>query len=288
MTHIIKSGDNLSKIAKDNGLTLGQLLEANPQFKANPNAIKVGDQVTIPDGEAGAAPPAPAPAPVQPQPPAPPQPQPAATGHVLGKLSEKFETGGRGPGTVSGGQGDPGGASYGSYQMTSKPAPGTVGRFVSQPDFPFRSSFTNLAPGSAPFTAAWKELATSQRDAFQDSQHAFIKRTHYDPLVAKIKAEDQVDINTRSFTLQDVIWSTSVQHGPGSSIPHVALQAVTVARDDPDFDKSFIVAIYAERGRKNNGVLVHFSKSSPAVQQGVANRFRDELRDALKMLADEG
>ena len=287
MTHTIKSGDTLSKIARDNGLSLSQLLEANPQFKANPNKIKVGDQVTIPDGETAPATPT-QPAPVEPQPAAPPQPKPAATGHVLGKLSEKFETGGRGPGTVSGGQGDRGGASYGSYQMTSKPAPGTVGRFVSQSDFPFRSNFTNLAPGSAPFTAAWKELATSQRDAFQDSQHAYIKRTHYDPLVAKIKAEDQVDITTRSFTLQDVIWSTAVQHGPGSSIPHVALKAVPVPREDPDFDKHFITAIYGERGRKNNGVLVHFSGNSPNVQQGVANRFRDEQRDALKMLADEG
>lgn len=287
MTHTIKSGDTLSKIARDNGLSLSQLLEANPQFKANPNKIKVGDQVTIPDGETAPAAPT-QPAPVEPQPPSPPQPQPAATGHVLGKLSEKFETGGRGPGTVSGGQGDPGGASYGSYQMTSKPAPGTVGRFVSQPDFPFRSNFTSLAPGSAPFTAAWKELATSQRDAFQDSQHAYIKRTHYDPLVAKIKAEDQVDITTRSFTLQDVIWSTSVQHGPGTSIPHKALSSVTVPQEDPDFDKNFIIAIYAERGRKNNGVLAYFSKSSPAVQQGVANRFKSEQSDALKMLADEG
>jgi hypothetical protein len=287
MTHTIKSGETLSKIAKDNGLTLAQLLDANPQFKANPNDIKVGDQVTIPDGETAAAAPT-EPAPVQPQPPAQPQPPPAATGHVLGKLSEKFETGGRGPGTVSGGQGDPGGASYGSYQMTSKPAPGTVGRFISQPDFPFRSSFTNLAPGSAEFTAVWKQLATSQRDAFQDSQHTFIKKTHFDPLVAKIKAEDQLDITTRSFTLQDVIWSTSVQHGGGSSIPHVALRAVTVSQGDPDFDKSLIIAIYAERGRKQNGVLAHFSKSSPAVQQGVANRFRSEQSDALKMLADEG
>lgn len=287
MIHTVTSGETLSKIASDNGLTLSQLLEANPQFRARPNDIKVGDQVTIPDAQTTPAAPT-QPVPVETQPPATPQAPPAATGHVLGKLSERFETSGRGPGTVSGGQGDPGGPSYGSYQMTSKPAPGTVGRFVSRPDFPFRSSFTNLAPGSAPFTAAWKQLATSQRDAFQDSQHAFIKRTHYDPLVAKVKAEDQLDITIRSLTLQDVIWSTSVQHGSGSSIPHVALRAVTVPREDPEFDKKFIVAIYAERGRNQNGVLVHFSRSSPAVQQGVANRFRQEQRDALKMLADEG
>ena len=282
MTHKVKSGETLSKIAADNGITLAQLLDANPAFKAHPNDVKVGDDIIIPGGQTE-----PAPQP-QPQPAVPPQPQPAAAAHELGKLSEKFETGGRGPGTVSGGQGDPGGASYGSYQMTSKPLPGTVGRFVSLPDFAFRASFTNLTPGTAAFTAAWKQLANNKPSEFHESQHAFIKKTHFDPLVAKIKAEDGVDVNTRSLTLQDVIWSTAVQHGGGSSIPHVALRAVNVTPADAAFDKDFIVAIYGERGRKQNGVLVHFSKSSPAVQQGVANRFRDELRDALKMLADEG
>jgi hypothetical protein len=171
--------------------------------------------------------------------------------------------------------------------MTSKPAPGTVGRFVSQPDFPFRANFTNLAPGTPAFTAAWKQLANSSPSEFKKSQHDFIKRTHFDPLVEKIRAEDGVNVTTRSLTLQDVIWSTSVQHGGGSSIPHVALSAVNIAPGDADFDKKFITAIYGERGRKQNGVLVHFSRSSPAVQQGVANRFRDELRDALTMLANE-
>ena len=38
----------------------------------------------------------------------------------LGHLSEKYESSGRGPATVSTGEGDPGGVSYGSYQLASK------------------------------------------------------------------------------------------------------------------------------------------------------------------------
>ncbi|MEO7404886.1 MAG: hypothetical protein ABIU95_14560, partial [Burkholderiales bacterium] len=38
----------------------------------------------------------------------------------LGKLSAKYESGGRASGTVSSGKGDPGGVSYGSYQLSSK------------------------------------------------------------------------------------------------------------------------------------------------------------------------
>ena len=43
----IKSGDTLSQIAKDKGMTLKALLAANPQIK-NANQIRVGQNITIP------------------------------------------------------------------------------------------------------------------------------------------------------------------------------------------------------------------------------------------------
>jgi hypothetical protein len=173
--------------------------------------------------------------------------------------------------------------------MTSKPNGGTVKRFVSQPDFEFADRFAGLAPGSAQFTAAWKALATSDPAAFQAAQHEFIKRTHFDLLVRKLLDEDGLDVLTRSHALQDVIWSTAVQHGGGSTIPSKALANVDVPPADADFDKAFITAIYEERGRRRpDGALVYFSKNSQAVQKGVAKRFTNELRDALAMLAAEG
>ena len=124
MRYTIKAGDSLSTIARAHGLSLDALLAANPQRRANPDAIRVGDEVEIPDGATATAPSVP----VTPMP-------PTGGRKELGKLSEEFETGGRGPGTVSTGVGDAGGVSYGSYQMTSKNG-GTVLRFVSQPTFP--------------------------------------------------------------------------------------------------------------------------------------------------------
>ncbi len=94
---------------------------------------------------------------------------------VLGKLSEKFETGGRGCGIVSGGQGDAGGRSYGSYQMTSKPGGGTVKRFISQPDFAFRDRFKNLTPGSDQFTAVWKDIAAKQPTSFKTASMSLLR-----------------------------------------------------------------------------------------------------------------
>jgi len=279
MNYTVKDGDTLSKIASRNGLTLEQLLDANPQLKANPNELEVGTVVNVPNGLSMAA--------TQPLPvmsAATTAPPPST--EELGSLSAKYETGGRGPGTVSTGSGDPGGVSYGSYQMATKT--GTVAQFVNQPNFPWSQNFAGLAPGTAQFTAVWKQIATSAPAAFQDAQHDFIKRTHYDPLVAKIQAQDSLNVNTRSFALQNVVWSTAVQFGGGNEVVHRALANVTLPQSDPGYDAAVIRAIYAERGRKRpDGKLAYFPSSSPSVQLGVANRFKAEENDALNMLASE-
>jgi murein DD-endopeptidase MepM/ murein hydrolase activator NlpD len=288
MTYVVKAGDTLSKIATRNGITLAQLLKLNPKI-TNPNKIKVGDKVTLPDTSTQNTKPLP-------QNIVPKEPIKTNTGaagalgealaDMLGELSAKYETGGRGPGTVSTGAGDPGGVSYGSYQMASKM--GVPARFVTQTGFPWLSDFQGLKAGSAPFTACWKRIAAAETQAFQRAQHAFIKKSHYDLLAAKVLKEDALDVNTRSRALQDVIWSTAVQHGGATPIVHRALARVSCSKTDPKYDEQVICAIYAERGKKKaDGNLAYFSKSSPNVQKGVASRFKNELKDALAMLAKE-
>ena len=295
MTYKIQPGDTLSKIAKRNGISLAQLLKANPQL-TNPDKIQVGQVVNLPDTS------------TETTQPLPKNIVPAITGaastvaaaaagaaagaigealaEALGTLSAKYETGGRGPGTVSTGAGDPGGVSYGSYQMATKM--GVPQKFVKQTGFQWLADFQNLGAGTAEFTACWKRIATNEPAAFQKCQHEYIKKTHYDLLAAKILNDDRLDVNTRSRALQDVVWSTAVQHGGGTSMVHKALANVTCARTDPAFDEQLIRAIYAERGRKKaDGSLVYFSRSAPNVQKGVANRFKNELNDALAMLAKE-
>lgn len=282
MTYSVRPGDTISKIAMRNGITVAQLLQANPQV-TDPNRINVGDVLNIPDSSTTTDNTKPLPSNVA----------TAALGALgtaiadtLGQLSAKYETGGRGPGTVSTGSGDPGGVSYGSYQMASKM--GTVTKFVNQPGFPWSSDFQNLTAGTAQFTAVWKRIAAEQTAAFQEAQHAYIKRTHYDLLAAKILNETGLDVNTRSHALQDVVWSTAVQHGGATPIVCRACSSLTCDRSDPKYDELLIKAIYAERGKKkSDGNLAYFSRSAPGVQQGVANRFRNECQDALAMLAKE-
>ncbi|HKU73034.1 MAG TPA: LysM peptidoglycan-binding domain-containing protein [Pyrinomonadaceae bacterium] len=288
MTYVVKAGDTLSKIATRNGITLAQLLQLNPSI-TNPNKIKVGDKINLPDTSTENT----KPLPRNVVPVTPVSTAAAAAGALgaaladtLGELSAKYETGGRGPGTVSTGAGDPGGVSYGSYQMASKM--GVPTRFVTQSGFPWLADFRDLQAGTAPFTACWKRIAAAETEAFQRAQHAFIKKSHYDLLAAKILNDDDLDVNTRCRALQDVVWSTAVQHGGATPIVHRALANVTLPKTDPGYDEQVICAIYAERGRKKaDGNLAYFSKSSPSVQKGVANRFKNELQDALAMLAKE-
>jgi murein DD-endopeptidase MepM/ murein hydrolase activator NlpD len=295
MTYRIQSGDTLSKIAKRNGISLAQLLKANPQI-TNPDKIQVGQVVNLPDTSTEETQPLPSnivPAITKAATTVAAAAAGAAAGAIgeaiaeaLGTLSAKYETGGRGPGTVSTGAGDPGGVSYGSYQMATKM--GVPQKFVKQTGFPWLADFQNFTAGTADFTACWKRIAANEPDAFQKCQHKYIKKTHYDLLAAKILSDDGLDVNTRSRALQDVVWSTAVQHGGATSMVHKALANVTCARTDAGFDEQLIRAIYAERGRKKaDGNLVYFSRSSPNVQKGVANRFKNELNDALAMLAKE-
>lgn len=61
-------------------------------------------------------------------------------------------------GTVPTGKGDPGGVSYGLYQMTSKnhetgEIGGTVKQYVESDSFPWKKEFEGLEPGSEEFSA---------------------------------------------------------------------------------------------------------------------------------------
>lgn len=196
----------------------------------------------------------------------------------LGSLSERYESGGAGPGTISSGKGDPGGKSYGVYQLSSKL--GVLTSFVNQY---YSAALKPLRIGSKQFDAEWRLLALQQPDQFREAQFQFIKTTHYDKQVAQLISDLGFDIDTRSRALQNVVWSTAVQHGPLTAIVETAIAGIRAGRPISAIsDAEIIPAIYAERGRKDaKGVPVYFRKSSKTVRKNVLIRFQYELADAM-------
>ncbi|MBX3165543.1 MAG: hypothetical protein KF900_13790 [Bacteroidetes bacterium] len=219
--------------------------------------------------------------------------------NALGKLSEKHETGGRGADTVSSGKigkgkkDDPGGVSYGSYQMTSRTTSkdgtvkigGRVGEFVKSPEAKaFADKFVGLTPGTAEFTTAWKDVAKSSPDQFKQAQHDFIKRTHYDVNKAQISEKLGLNIDGRSSTLKDVVWSTAVQHGPNNKVFQNALKGKDVSKMS---DEEIIKAVYQERGSKSGtGTGLKYFKwaNTDDSQKPLTDRFNAEQKEALQML----
>jgi hypothetical protein len=211
----------------------------------------------------------------------------------LGSLSRQEEVGNGGPGTISTGEGDHGGVSYGSYQLSSRM--GTAQRFVdslstTHPEY--HAALSGHAPATAEFNAAWSELARRDPAGFDAAQHDFIQATHYDPAAAGIQQDTGLDLSTRSATLRDVVWSTAVQHGPGRDRTEGARQIVDAALAGRDpatvTDEELISDIYAERGRVDeNGELAHFSSNSARTQRSVAARFVREGATALDRLRQE-
>jgi hypothetical protein len=61
-TYVIKKGDTLSKVANAFGITLAELLAANPAIK-NPNVVALGQQIVIPAPSGGAVSPSRSPTP---------------------------------------------------------------------------------------------------------------------------------------------------------------------------------------------------------------------------------
>ncbi|CAF1630117.1 unnamed protein product [Rotaria magnacalcarata] len=205
---------------------------------------------------------------------------------TLGSLSAKYETGGRGSGTINnykkGASGDPGGASYGTYQIATKT--GTMKgflKFLNEKDTKMAEKLNSLTPGTDEFDEEWKNLAN--KEEFGTFQHDFIKSTHYDKTLSKLSTNYKLDMNLdqRSSVIKDVIWSTSVQHGPSG-----AAKVINNALEGQDIasltDKEIIKRVYAERGAENG--MKYFSKSSEAIRKGVVNRFENEERDAVKQL----
>ena len=247
-THTVKSGDMLSKIAQQYGMSLDELIKLNSQIK-NPNKIKPGDVIKIKS------------APTPPKDPSqnqkskpeipttprtdPPLPQPKAsdvpvgvpgqttkpstpknperTGSArenFGFLSRRFESGGA-LATISGGTGDPGGVSFGPYQLSSKK--GSVKNFVEH----IKKHYDQNSPlweltrhndwtnGNGKFASTWKALANSNPEELGKANREFVRPRYFNEPLQRLSQQNPklAQRIEESPALQELFFSVSIQHG---------------------------------------------------------------------------
>lgn len=119
----------------------------------------------------------------------------------LGFISEQFESGNKGPGVISQPGEDPGGKSYGIYQLSRS----TLLAYLKQSSIKFISP-----PFSEEFDTDWQFMADMYDYEFALDQHLFITKTHFMPAI--IYAGGFLGYNTESTRIQEAIFSMSVQH----------------------------------------------------------------------------
>lgn len=187
----------------------------------------------------------------------------------VGSLSRKYESNGN-PATIARTKGDLGGASYGSYQLTT--SSGHAQTFANN----YGGVLKGKKAGTGAFDAAWKSEAAKNPKAFASAQHNYIERNHYQPAANKFQATTGISLSKMPKAVKDMIWSIGVQHGAGGAAKIFKNSGVKAGMSAA----SIIRAIYKERMNVNR----YFPSSPSSIKNGVLNRFKKELSDALKML----
>lgn len=192
----------------------------------------------------------------------------------LGSTSERYESGGKGPGVISSGHGDQGGASYGCYQLSS--SLGIIQHYLLQSKY--KDNFVGLNVGTDEFNKEWKKIAEEDRNGFALDQHEFIKKTHYDVQLSFL-AKNGVNIKHKRAAIHDMIWSTSVQYGPYTDL---IVNATKELSFENMTDDQVIVAV---QDYKYNHIESKF-RSSPTHWPGLKSRASSEKSKLLLLIKD--
>lgn len=208
---------------------------------------------------------------------------------MLGDLSAKYESNGD-AGCISDGWGDPGGKSYGAYQLSSNA--GSLQEFLQWLDTSPYSwlgmELSGFEPTSAAFDDVWKGLARKYPADFFRAQHDYIKYAYYDPAVYNL-AEIGWHIENHTAVMKDVVWSRAVQYGPGQIAEMWTLACQRMWNevagdyagypnvtyiDAARFDYDLIASIYLRVCKTPEWAVA-------SLRDSLYNRFDEECREAL-------
>ena len=194
-------------------------------------------------------------------------------GWRLGQTSARYESGGKGPGTINSfaaAKGDHGGRSYGMFQITQDNMPDYIRNSK------YRNEFSGLKPNTEAFDRKWKSLAASDPNGFAEDQENYIKKTHYDPLSRKLRRIG-LDVNTRGRGIKDMVWSTATQYGANTNVIKNALKGKDVSTMS---DTQIIETVQQYKYRS---VDHYFRKSSSAVRNSIRKRALQEKKSLINL-----
>lgn len=196
-------------------------------------------------------------------------------GATIGAVSEKYESGGRGVGTVSSGKGDKGGVSYGKYQLATNN--NSMATFLASAEGKkVAGGLEGLTPGTPEFNAKYKELSAGDGGkAMEDAQHAYMQRTHFEPQAAKLQKTLGMDVGKEDKSVQEAVWSTATQFGPNSSVISNALKGKDLATMTP---QEKVSAIQDYKTAHNEEL---FKSSSADVRASTLKRATNEKNTLL-------
>ncbi len=200
-----------------------------------------------------------------------------------GKLSRHFESGGA---CDAIGYDRHGGTSYGTYQISSRQ--GTMNEFIEflRQEIPVWAkrlekagpADTGSTQGKMP--SVWRAIAAEEPDLFAQLQHRFVRKTHYQPALKHILQATGLGEKVFSPALQEVLFSTAVQHGATGAgdiftraWENLDLENVDLA----SLPEKLMDEVYALRKKR-------FSSSTERVQSSVANRLNEEWLMAQNLL----
>lgn len=187
----------------------------------------------------------------------------------IGDVVAEFESGRRGVFSISSGRGDPGGKSYGKYQLASKV--GTLQAWLRSSRYKQEFAGVPLAGGS--FDKIYLKIAHREPEELEYDQWKFIKRTHYDPV------RDMADVLGIDSTpsINEFLWSSSVQHSRKGN------RSILSRVPNNLSERATLSALFESRKR-----YVHGLRSLPsATQRAVLNRYEREEAKIVRELIEK-
>ncbi|MCL1985160.1 MAG: hypothetical protein FWG59_01755 [Betaproteobacteria bacterium] len=199
----------------------------------------------------------------------------------LGSLAAQFESGKDGISAI--GYDRVGGTSYGKYQIASRV--GTMNSFLSfldteAPDVAklLRAAGpANTGSRRGKMPDVWQKIAAEQPARFDALQEKFIHDSHYAPALDAVTRMAGIDPAKLSPAMQEVLWSTAVQHGPAGAARIFNRAVAKGGFDNMQAERKLIDNVYAIRAEQ-------FGSSTEQVRTAVRNRLRQEKALALAML----